>query len=154
MRACRCVCLHAALLMCVCVCGPFLVAAVWFGGDTLSFLSSKTTRHYYRQTIRSAQETSSSFLLPLIFFCPSLVTFLSQDHFLLHIKHPSILSLQHTDSSSLLSVVEAELLVDLLTSFTADELVVTNSRRAAQTRRHFFFFFCKTSHTLVEIHIC
>lgn len=53
-------------VLCVCVCvAPLLVAAVWFGGDTSSFLSSKTTRHYYRPTIHSAQETPSSFLLHL-----------------------------------------------------------------------------------------
>lgn len=105
--------------MCVCVCGPLLVAAVWFGGDTLSFLSSKTTRHYYSPTNRSAQETSSSVIFPLSLSLPeSLVTFLAGKCFLLALLciKTFIHSPQSIDSSSLLTVVRSELLVDLLTS--------------------------------------
>lgn len=79
--------LNAVCVFHVCA-APLLMAAVWFGGDTLSFLSSKKTRHYYKPAgnpfllssflfesipwnlVTSLAETSSSsFTLNPYWFC-------------------------------------------------------------------------------------
>lgn len=101
----------------VCVCVAPSSWQQWFGGDTLSFLSLKTTHHYCSPTnhpsvqLRKARPLSPSFFT---------------------LYHPFLL--QHFLSSSLLTVVKPELLVDLLAALPkiSRRFIATNSQFVAK----------------------